>query len=322
MNDARSPMWVGVFLGLIVLGALGGVIYFSSIEAHDSKAQVISSKKKVEILENKLTYTKELAVRFIDNKRDEDKLKVLEDDLNDKRGRVIENNDSVEQLKLKYSSLKRKFSKYKDDYRSFAMASAVGEKLNDLTTLSGKTYQKVVIKKVDDLELVVSHRYGTKSFLYDELPPEFAERFQVSDKKAEVLAEQKAVDEMQSKKDSELKQLNNKKKLAMQEIANYKKSIDDCNAKLVKNKKIILKLNLLKDEAQKEEAGYRVRGTAGMNVFNADKAEKKKLGYQYQIEKMNLATSELSREIVEKKKHLSMSEQMLTKIESRILKSK
>ena len=70
--------------------------------------------------------------------------------------------------------------------------AAVGEKHASLTTGKGRTYNKVVIKGVDEVGVKIVHEYGTARIKLEELPEEFQTRFGYDPSRAqEVLSREK-----------------------------------------------------------------------------------------------------------------------------------
>ncbi|MDC0088354.1 hypothetical protein OAI07_02305, partial [Akkermansiaceae bacterium] len=181
LSNSKVLIVIGIVVASVLLLTLGGLFSLGSIGANDVKERTLSSKDKLLKLEKKLVYTEELGVTYKENQFKKSQVEEIERKIASKRNEIQKNEEALKSIKLEIKEVEESFYIYKNKYKLHVRSSAVGEKLSELTLLSGKTYKDVVIKKVDDLEFVVSNKYGSQAFRYDELPSKFRERFQASE---------------------------------------------------------------------------------------------------------------------------------------------
>lgn len=109
-------------------------------------------------------------------------------------------NESLATSKQAVISEKEAFEGYKEDYRAHVRTKAVGEVMEELTTVTGEVYKKVEIREVTPIGIQIRHEDGQKRISFEDLSDEWKERFQFDPKKKEdALA---AENEMQVKHDT------------------------------------------------------------------------------------------------------------------------
>lgn len=86
---------------------------------------------------------------------------------------------------------------YKKRYRGHIRAKAVGTKMAELTTLSGKTYSQVQIKSIGALGMNITHRDGSGRIPFKDLPRHMQRLYQFDEEEAE--AQQKREGERRRK---------------------------------------------------------------------------------------------------------------------------
>jgi len=102
----------------------------------------------------------------------------------------------VHDIETDTRDLEEQFSRYRELYRSSARIEAVGEKLPELSTASGKRYREVTIRRVTETGLVIWHQDGTTRVVYNDLPPQIRDRFQWDEDLAREQLEEEAEREL------------------------------------------------------------------------------------------------------------------------------
>jgi predicted nucleic acid-binding Zn-ribbon protein len=88
--------------------------------------------------------------------------------------------DSASDLRADIARLTADSRTYRDKYREQARQAAIGEKVPDLTTRSGKTFQNGTITEVSALGMTVRHDVGLTRLRPEDLDSKWTERFQWS----------------------------------------------------------------------------------------------------------------------------------------------
>lgn len=81
---------------------------------------------------------------------------------------------------------------YRDEYRQWVRLAAKGEEYAELVTVSGRRFEKVVIRRVTGVGLEIRHANGATRLRHDVLPPEFQERFRWDSSTARDVLEKEA----------------------------------------------------------------------------------------------------------------------------------
>lgn len=195
LTSSRGPGVIGTLLALLVLVGFGTLYMFvfdeglqgggKKIEAviRDDALTIESHKRQIEGLK-----------KMIDegNRLKEQALEIEQVNVRIESGEkaLAEMKADLEGATAAAENAGKAWEDYKDAYRVSEWASAQGEELGDLKSLSGRAYSKVVIRKVDHTGIQITDETGPKSIDSDELPIELQDRFQFSvEKKVEVVAQ-------------------------------------------------------------------------------------------------------------------------------------
>lgn len=122
------------------------------------------------------------------------------------------------------------WAKYRDDYRASEWAAAAGEDLGDITTLSGRTYQQVKIRKVEHTGIQITDTTGPKSIDSAELPQELQDRFQFDEKikEATIIVRDKDLDTFGN--NVEIATLAQKAQAKLEQVRELEEQIGKANA--------------------------------------------------------------------------------------------
>lgn len=108
--------------------------------------------------------------------------------------------EAIQTLEAKIQTLEAELSEQKkthQDYVEKYRTSAVGRKLDSVTTVDGKEYTDVTLKEIDNLSVTLTHSAGIVRLAYSRLDPVWGEEFGFSEEaaKEQLIAEQKAYEE-------------------------------------------------------------------------------------------------------------------------------
>ncbi len=87
-----------------------------------------------------------------------------------------------ETLKQEIEQLRKDNEKLKDDATAKIRNRAIGEKSAEVTATNGRVYRQVMIKKIDDEGVSISHDAGSATLRVDTAPPAWVERFRLAEK--------------------------------------------------------------------------------------------------------------------------------------------
>jgi chromosome segregation ATPase len=197
MSSSRGPGLIGTLLALLVLVGFGSLYLFVFDEEMQGKGQSIESairdqKRKIDSLNGRVEAgSKQLEDAPARIKRDHE-FAALTRRLGESRAKAENLKASTESLGKDIDALRRKFDDYKDLYRAQVRGEAAGIQYDELKTVSGRTFQKVVVKKVDAVGMNFQHVNGTGRADFDDLPAEVQDFFQYDPKQKELAKQQEA----------------------------------------------------------------------------------------------------------------------------------
>jgi len=194
MSSARGPGVIGTLMALLVLVGFGALYFFvfdesmqggpKSIESviRNQAREIDSLNGQVEPGQKTLEHAQSAAKEYATLQR-----------------RVATTKSSLDGLKASketlgngIDTLQRDFEAYRDRYRTQVRGGAAGTQYAELITSSGKTYRKVVVKKVDAVGMNFLHENGTGRADFDDLPEEVQDYFQYDPKQKEEAKRQEA----------------------------------------------------------------------------------------------------------------------------------
>ena len=183
LTSSRGPGVIGTFLALFVLVGFGTLYLF----VFDEGLQ--GGQKKIEAVirdQGTLIGTQKIQIEnFKTRIEDAKRLKAVADEadalkLRAENGakRLADLREAKASAEAAVAAADEAWAKYRDEYRASEWAAAEGEELGDITTVSGRKYEKVKIRKVDHKGIQITDTTGPKSIDSAELPPELQDRFQ------------------------------------------------------------------------------------------------------------------------------------------------
>lgn len=184
-NEEQSGM-VGMLVGIIVL-VFAGIFFslladkrFSFSKTRNSLSHVIEEEKlELENLKRELERTRDHWVRECQPRTGQGDLIstfTRESRAGSRRLESLTAERDAAAGEMKRAS--EDFAEYKGRYRQQVRADAVGEKVAELTTRSGRTYRDVTIWRVSAAGAEIRHSEGSTRLSPDDLPPTWNERFQ------------------------------------------------------------------------------------------------------------------------------------------------
>lgn len=109
----------------------------------------------------------------------------LKRQLESKGKRCVDANQQITVLHDAISNMEQERQAYIVAYRKAERAGEIGKAYPELTTKAGRTYKSVVIKKIDDLRVSVTHEGGSGVIYWNDLPDEMMDRLQFTKELAE-----------------------------------------------------------------------------------------------------------------------------------------
>jgi hypothetical protein len=183
LTSSRGPGLIGTLLALLVLVGFGTLYIFVFDEGLQGGKQSLESvlrEQVVSIESNKeeiLRCKKRLSEgeEFKEQEQEMNRLKVRIDLA---KARTTEATQAREGMIAAIDAAKVKWEEYKDAYRASEWASAEGEELGDLKTISGRSFTKVKITKVSHIGVEITDETGKRRIDSSDLPKELQDRFQ------------------------------------------------------------------------------------------------------------------------------------------------
>ncbi|WP_035614407.1 hypothetical protein [Haloferula sp. BvORR071] len=189
LSSGRGPGVIGTFLALLVLVGFGTLYIFVFDEGLQGGKQTIESmireqgtaieifKEDIKIANQRL----EEAARLKDQGRE----------LSDAQAKASHGEAQIDEAEAAkraagkaVDDANQKWEDYKAAYRTSEWGRAKGEKLGDVTSLSGTTYHDVSIREVNHTEMKITDSTGPKSIKMKDLPLALQDRWQPDEKTA------------------------------------------------------------------------------------------------------------------------------------------
>ena len=192
-NDEQSGM-VGLLVGIIVLVFAG--IFFSlmadkrfsfSKNRNSISGLIAEERQELENLKIQLAKTRDEWSRDYEPLLGQgDSLVKLTGDCKASRRRLEALEEERDTISAEVKAALGAFSDYQGRYRQQVRSEAVGEKIPELTSRSGRVFKNVMIAKVSAAGIEIRHEEGSSRLLPDELAPSWNERFQWDDGELEL----------------------------------------------------------------------------------------------------------------------------------------
>lgn len=262
MQTSRGPGVVGMFLALLVLCGFGVLFLMSVNEAPPGEKLTTQS-----VIAEQARELGELAAAIALKQRELaaiPKLQAAERKLKTAKLQLTETQErsdltkqrmlnSQQQLAAKATALET----YKDQYREAVRQGAKGEKIAQLKTRSGNTYENAVIDEVDPVGMKISHPGGMVRIPYDQLPAALQERFQFdATQKATTTAAEDTARKEHEKAVAEALRKKQEKDEARQQDAQQRDLIDAKKAIAIKTDRIAVlerEITSLRSELEREK---------------------------------------------------------------------
>lgn len=187
LTSSRGPGVIGTLLALFVLVGFGTLYMFvfdEGLQGGQKKIEAVIRDQGTLIGTHKIQI-ENFKTRIEDAKR----LKAVADEadalkLRAENGakRLADLREAKASAEAAVAAADEAWAKYRDEYRASEWAAAEGEELGDITTVSGRKYEKVRIRKVDHKGIQITDITGPKAIASEELPPELQDRFQFDEK--------------------------------------------------------------------------------------------------------------------------------------------
>lgn len=197
MSSSRGPGVIGTLMALMVLIGFGILFVFAfdeGLQGGDRSIESIIATQTREIDEYQVLIRNTEATVAEAPAREEIN-KELNDVLSEARlreGTLDGMSKNVTALHEQIEERLASFDAYKEEYRLYVRRSAVGEKIEELTTLDGRTYNDVEIRAVDGVGILVRHEDGQQRIPFENVSEELRDRFQYdpTDRQAAIAKEQ------------------------------------------------------------------------------------------------------------------------------------
>ncbi len=206
LTSGKGPGVIGTLLALLVLVGFGTLYIFvfdEGMQGGGKKITAIIREQEIAIQSDKEEIARDQKL-LEDGKefvRQADDLEAAKSQSQRNATQIATLGEEKQAAEKSIQDAYAKWEDYKDAYRASEWARAKGEKLGTLTSLSGKTYQDVVIREVNGKEMKITDSSGPKSINSDDLPAALQDRFQF-DKEDKVVLEkqQNETDEVHRKR--------------------------------------------------------------------------------------------------------------------------
>lgn len=90
---------------------------------------------------------------------------------------LSEKRQRITALHAEIHALENSFAQFRQRQRESTWTNAIGENIGILTTVEGKTYEEVVIRKVTEHGMEISHKNGLSRIEANNLPQSWSQRF-------------------------------------------------------------------------------------------------------------------------------------------------
>jgi chromosome segregation ATPase len=188
LTSSRGPGVIGTLLALLVLVGFGTLYMFvfdEGLQGGGKKIEAVVRDQGMLIESNKqqlATFKKQI--------EEGRRLKELEQELTQLEvrtelgaKRLAEATAERDAAQAAADDAKAKWEDYKDAYRQSEWASAEGQEIGELKTLSGRTFAGVIITKVSHIGIEITDQTGKRRIDSADLPLALQDRFQFDEGK-------------------------------------------------------------------------------------------------------------------------------------------
>lgn len=185
----QQPVMLNIIAGVSIALACAGMVYFifgDDMRGKTTAEKISENKAQLERLEKKHQKWQTLTQDYSENRQAVKKLLAAQTELKRKKAALLAAERELAAAEAARSKTAQKFTDYKNLYRSIERSAAVGERYQILTTKNGKSYQKVIVRKVAAEGVDIRHQGGGALIEPDLLPDELHDRFQFSEDELQV----------------------------------------------------------------------------------------------------------------------------------------
>ncbi len=184
LSSARGPGVIGTLLALVVLVGFSG-LYLLAFEKGsnggsglDLASEIKHQDVEIENLHDRISLVQKSleAVPALEKKVMDIEAITKSTRLN--QGTLTGLQNLASTLRGDVESSKNELLAYKAEYRAYMRDKAKGEQIEEITTLSGKTYKHVVVREVTPIGMQIRHDDGFTRIPCDDLPQALQDRFQ------------------------------------------------------------------------------------------------------------------------------------------------
>ncbi|MEP4078959.1 hypothetical protein [Haloferula sp.] len=182
-TSSRGPGVIGTFMAIFVLigfGVLYILVFDKSLQGGEKTIEsvIAAETKNLNGLKNRIASARGQIEAVKTNKKTESELEQEKLRAGHTSERLAELQEAASQGREKITAFEVIWDEYKQAYRVSERAAAEGEQMDELKTLSGKTYTKVKITDVDAVRMQIRHSAGITGIPFEELPLTIQDRFQ------------------------------------------------------------------------------------------------------------------------------------------------
>jgi hypothetical protein len=169
---------------LIGFGMLFMFVFDEGMQGADQSLESIIARQEVDIDSLKVGIsrgTKEL-VKAVSLDATAQQLARVKRENQLRKDRIEKLIQDIEATEDAITASTRKFATYKDDYRAFVRDNAKDRTMEQLKTLKGRIYDKVIIREVTEFGVDIRHEGGSARIPPAELPAALQDEFQLDPK--------------------------------------------------------------------------------------------------------------------------------------------
>lgn len=201
MSDSfynRGPGVTGLIFGLIFLAILGAIgMFVFDAEKHldgSSLPSVIKQQlEEIEDYKHQVETNEETLKRREAVAKNTKKVEQLAETVEKDAEKIEKLKEGLTALGDSVVATSKAMNGYVTEYRTQIRQSAVGEKIPELTTNSGRVYSEVEVRAVSEIGIEVRHADGIGRIPFEELSTKWQERFQYDpEEKGKALARERA----------------------------------------------------------------------------------------------------------------------------------
>lgn len=191
ISSSRGPGVIGTLLALVILGGFGTLYLFvfdEGLQGGGKRIEAVIRDQGIEIegLRSQIADRKEKLAEGQKFREQADEIERVRSRSESGAKRVADMEAERDAASSALNEARQKFEDYKDAYRASEWAAVVGERFDELKTLSGAVYKNAVIRKVDQIGVEITDETGNRRINSADLPSELQDRLQFDEVKKEL----------------------------------------------------------------------------------------------------------------------------------------